>query len=207
MDWPNDPKWAGLTSCSFCKNLTVTQRWLGVSLANGQFLTPPLTKQRYVYILLIMSEQTSSSEYERITRLGSGCICNNLRRAARLVTNYYDKLLEPVGLRMSQATVLVVLYLAGDQTISEMAEKLELDRTTLARNLKPLAHQGLLTIAPGGDQRTRVVALTPEGEAALLKLLPLWEQTQAYMVEGIGEANASLLLTQLSEAAALTYSD
>jgi DNA-binding MarR family transcriptional regulator len=154
-----------------------------------------------------MTERRSSTEYERIAQLGPVCICSNLRRAARLVTNYYDKLLEPVGLRMSQATVLVVLYLAGVQTINEMAEKLELDRTTLTRNLKPLAHQGLLTIAPGSDQRTRVVTLTPEGEAALLKVLPLWEQTQSYMVEGIGEANASLLLAQLSEAAALTYSD
>jgi DNA-binding MarR family transcriptional regulator len=154
-----------------------------------------------------MKEQTSSSEYERIARLSSTCICNNLRRAARLVTNYYDKLLEPAGLRVSQATVLVVLYLSGELTINEMAEQLELDRTTLTRNLKPLAQQGLLTITPGSDQRTRVVVLTSKGEAALLKVLPLWEQTQSYMVEGIGEANASLLLKQLSEAADLTYSD
>ena len=154
-----------------------------------------------------MSEQTSSSEYKRIDQLGSTCICNNLRRAARLVTNYYDKLLEPTGLRVSQITILVVLYRFGVQTINEMAGKLELDRTTLTRNLKPLANQGLLTIAPGSDQRTRVVALTSKGEAVLLKVLPLWEQAQAYMVAGIGEANAALLLTQLSEAAALTYSD
>jgi DNA-binding MarR family transcriptional regulator len=154
-----------------------------------------------------MAKQTSTTEYERIARLSSTCICNNLRRAARLVTNHYDKLLEPAGLRVSQATVLVVIYLSGELTINEMAEQLELDRTTLTRNLKPLAQQGLLTIAPGSDQRTRVVALTSQGEAALLKVLPLWEQTQAYMVEGIGEANASLLLTQLSEAAALTTSD
>jgi DNA-binding MarR family transcriptional regulator len=152
-------------------------------------------------------QRTPNSEYERIAQLGSACICNNLRRTARLVTNYYDKLLEPAGLRVSQATVLVVLYLAGALTINEMAEKLELDRTTLTRNLKPLAQQGFLTIAPGSDQRTRVVTLTPKGEAALLKVLPLWEQTQAYMVEGIGKANASLLLTQLAEAAALTNSD
>jgi DNA-binding MarR family transcriptional regulator len=154
-----------------------------------------------------MTEQTSTTEYERIARLSSTCICNNMRRAARLVTNYYDKLLEPAGLRVSQATVLVVLYLSAEQTINEVAEQLELDRTTLTRNLKPLAQMGLLTIAPGSDQRTRVVTLTPKGEAALLKVLPLWEQTQAYMVEGIGEANASLLLTQLSQAAALTTSD
>jgi DNA-binding MarR family transcriptional regulator len=154
-----------------------------------------------------MLEQTSPTEYERIARLGANCICNNLRRAARLVTNYYDKLLEPSGLRVSQATVLVVLYLADEQTINEMAATLELDRTTLTRNLKPLAQQGLLTIAPGSDQRTRVVTLTPTGKAALLRVLPLWEQTQSYMVEGIGKANASLLLAQLSEAAALTYLD
>lgn len=151
--------------------------------------------------------QTSTTEYERIAQLGSVCICNNLRRAARLVTNYYDKLLEPAGLRVSQATILVVLYLSGAQTINELAEQLELNRTTMTRNLKPLAQKDLLTIVPGGDQRTRVVALTPEGEVALLKVLPLWEQTQAYMVEGIGEANASLLLTQLSQAAALTTSE
>ena len=189
------------------KNLTVISGWFGVLLAREQFLTLTLTKQRYVYILLIMSERIPSTEYERIARLSSACICNNLRRAARLVTNYYDKLLEPAGLRVSQATVLVVLYLGDVQTINEMAEKLELDRTTLTRNLKPLAQQGLLTIVPGSDQRTRVVSLTSEGEAALLNVLPLWEQTQSYMVEGIGEANASLLLEQLSEAAALTYSD
>jgi len=154
-----------------------------------------------------MTEQTSTTEYERIARLSSTCICNNLRRAARLVTNYYDKLLEPAGLRVSQATVLVVLYLAGEQTINQLAEQLELDRTTLTRNLKPLAQQGLLTITPGSDQRTRVVTLSPKGEAALLKVLPLWEQTQSYMVEGIGEANASLLLKQLSQAADLATSD
>ena len=160
-----------------------------------------------MYILLIMAEQTTSSEYERIAQLGSACICNNLRRTARLVTNYYDKLLEPTGLRVSQLTILVVLYRFGTQTINEMAEQLELDRTTLSRNLKPLARQGLLTIALGSDQRTRVVTLTAEGEETLLRVLPLWEQTQSYMVEGIGEANASLLLAQLSEAAALTYSN
>jgi DNA-binding MarR family transcriptional regulator len=166
-----------------------------------------LTKQKYVYILLIMKERSNSTEYERVARLGPVCICNNLRRAARLVTNYYDKLFESTGLRVSQLTILVALYRAGIQTINEMAEKLELDRTTLTRNLKPLAHKGLLTIAPGSDQRTRVVALTPAGEAVLIKALPLWEQAQSYMVEGIGEANAALLLAQLSEAAALVQSD
>ena len=154
-----------------------------------------------------MEAETSFTEHEQIARLGQTCICNNLRRTTRLITNYYDKLLEPTGLRVSQLPILVVLYLANIQTINEMAEKLEMDRTTLTRNLGPLASQGFLTIAPGSDRRTRVVAITPAGEAALIKALPSWEKAQSHMVEGIGEANAALLLAQLSEAATIAYSD
>jgi DNA-binding MarR family transcriptional regulator len=107
------------------------------------------------------------------------------------VTHCYDALLkEPTGLRITQVTMLVVVYLAGPQTINEMAERLDLDRTTLRRNLKPLEHAGLLTVAPGADQRTRVVTLTPQGEQTLLQVLPLWEQAQAHMVAGRRTAGA-----------------
>jgi len=154
-----------------------------------------------------MEERTNPNERERIARLAPACVCNNLRRAARVVTNYYDEMLGPTGLRVSQCTILVVLYLAGPQTINEIAEKLALDRTTLTRNLKPLTYNGLLTIAPGSDQRTRVVTLTAQGEEALMRVLPLWEQAQAHMVKGIGKARVAKLLTQLSETTVLAQQD
>jgi DNA-binding MarR family transcriptional regulator len=150
-----------------------------------------------------MKEQRNLTERERLAQLAPACVCNNLRRAARTVTNYYDELLESTGLRVSQLTILVILYLFGPQTINQIADKLALNRTTLARNLKPLAHKGLLTIASGSDQRSRVITLTAQGEAALLDVLPLWEQAQAHMVEGLGKAQAAKLLTQLSEVAEL----
>jgi len=97
------------------------------------------------------------------------------------------------------------MYLAGPQTINVLAEQLALDRTTLTRNLRPLVQDGLLTITAGHDQRTRVVSLTPQGEEALLRILPLWEEAQAYMVAGIGHAQVATLLAQLSGAAALAH--
>lgn len=99
----------------------------------------------------------------------------------------------------------MVLYLAGPQTINALAEHLALDRTTLIRNLKPLAEDGLLTIASGSDQRTRIVTLAPDGRATLLRALPLWEQAQAHMVAGMGHAQVAALLAQLSDAAALAH--
>ena len=153
-----------------------------------------------------MEPATHTSERARIAQLAASCACQNLRRVARAVTSYYDGLLaEQVGvrIRITQVTMLVVLYLAGPQTINEMAEKLDLDRTTLTRNLKPLVQERLLTIAPGADQRTRVASLTPEGEQKLLEILPLWERAQAHMVDGIGQGQFGAWLNQLSNVATL----
>jgi DNA-binding MarR family transcriptional regulator len=153
-----------------------------------------------------MQSITNSEAQARIANLAATCACQNLRRVSRAVTNYYDELLkEQTGkrIRITQVTMLVVLYLAGPQTINDMAAQLDLDRTTLTRNLKPLAQDGLLKVTPGTDQRTRVVTLTPSGEQKLLEILPLWERAQAHMVTGIGPNQFGGWLAQLSEVAAL----
>lgn len=146
----------------------------------------------------------NNDERARIAHLAATCAWLNLRRASRTLTNHYDALVKAqTGLRITQVPILVVIYLAGPQTINDMAEKLDLDRTTLTRNLKPLEHEGLLSVAPGADQRTRVVTLTTQGTQKLLEVLPLWEEAQARMVEGIGQEQFGGWLAQLSEVAAL----
>lgn len=145
------------------------------------------------------------SERDRIELLARTCACINVRRAARAITNYYDGvLLEACGFRMTQITPLVVLYLAGPQTMHEIAGRLGLDRTTLTRNLKLLETAGLLKTEPGQDQRTRPSALTQHGKNVLLKALPIWEEAQAQVVNGLGEARFRTLLTQLSDVTELT---
>ncbi len=165
-----------------------------------------LTKEKYAYILLNMEKHIDLQERERIARLATACVCSNLRRATRAVTNYYDGLLGQVSdLRVSQVIVLTVLYLAGPQTINELAEMMVLDRTTVGRNLRPLAQQGLLTLTSGSDQRTRVVTLTAQGEETLLRVLPQWEQVQAHMVAQMGQEQVAGFLAQLSSVAARVH--
>ncbi len=155
-----------------------------------------------MYILVIVSER---SEHDRIAYIAQTCAGINLRRASRAITRYYDHvLLRACDLRATQVPLLVVLYLAGPQTINEMADRLDLDRTTLTRNMKPLQERGLLTVGAGADQRTRMVTLTRRGVKTLLKALPAWEQAQAHVVKGIGEERFRALLAQLSNIAAQT---
>lgn len=152
-----------------------------------------------------MREQTTQLDGVKLGIVANTCACFNLRKASRTVTQLYDEILQPSGLLATQFTLLVAIALAGSVTITRLAEELVMDRTTLTRNLKPLERQGLLEIAPGQDQRTRVVTLTASGHEALALAIPLWEQAQASVVEGLGQKRWSTLLSNLSDTVLLTH--
>lgn len=127
------------------------------------------------------------------------CTCMNLRKASRAITQYYDRMLQPTGLRATQFTILVVTATAGSITITKLAKRLVMDRTTLTRNLRPLEKQGLIKISAGEDQRTRCLTLSPNGRKKLAKALPLWEKAQQHFEKGLGQARFQNLLSNLSE--------
>jgi DNA-binding MarR family transcriptional regulator len=140
------------------------------------------------------------------TELGqvvSSCACFNLRKASRVVTQHFDQILKPSGLLITQFTILVAISMAKSGTVNELAERLVMDRTTLTRNLKPMEREKWLKSEPGQDQRTRVISLTPNGEAALAKALPLWKQAQSGVEEALGQQRWNALLSHLAETTAL----
>ena len=133
----------------------------------------------------------------------ANCICFNLRKAARSVTQMYDEALKPSGLRTTQFSLLSVVANCGPAGITELAKKLVTDRTTLTRNLKPLLYQELLEVVDGADRRQRPIALTSRGRDALAQALPLWRELQIRTAEGLGHARWTGLLGDLNEAVSL----
>ncbi len=128
------------------------------------------------------------------------CACFNLRKAARAVTQLYDEVLAPTGLRGTQFPILAVLAAAGAATMTELADALVMDRTTLTRNLKPLLDRGLVERGEGEDRRQRPIAITPAGRDALGRALPLWEKAQARIVGGLGAARWKGMVGDLNAA-------
>ena len=122
---------------------------------------------------------------------GAHCVCFNLRKTARAVTNLYEQIMQPVGLRATQFTLLMVLREIGEAvTITQLADAMVMDRTTLTRDLKPLERAGLLTVNVGEDRRTRCVQLTEAGYKRVIDGLPLWEKAQQQLImHGIGLDN------------------
>ena len=80
------------------------------------------------------------------------CVGFNLRKANRAVSQLYDEMLRPTGIRGTQYSLLVVLKIVGSVLVTELAEKIVMDRTTLSRNLEVMEKQGLVSVTPGEDR-------------------------------------------------------
>jgi DNA-binding MarR family transcriptional regulator len=144
------------------------------------------------------SRASGDVETTAIREVGRRCACFNLRRVARAVTQLYDDLLRPTGLRATQFSVLVALRNLDQSTVNQLADKLVVDRTTLTRNLRPLEEAGFVRTRPGVDRRVRVIALTPAGEEKLHQALPLWREAQGQMRRALGRDRLERLLSDLS---------
>jgi DNA-binding MarR family transcriptional regulator len=150
-----------------------------------------------------MDEHITPINSALLDQASSTCACFNLRKASRVITQHFDEILKPSGLLVTQFTILAAVAMSKSATINELAEMLVMDRTTLTRNLKPLEREGWIKSEPGQDQRTRIVALTANGEAVLAKALPLWKQAQRIVEKTLGPQRLTNLLANLMETTAL----
>lgn len=126
------------------------------------------------------------------------CNCFVVRAAARHVTQFYDQLLAPTGLRTTQLSILANLNRRGPLTINALAEDLITDRSTLSRNILPLERDGLIRIEPtASDRRAKELHLTKAGRNRLHEALRFWAQAQAGFESSFGVRRSAELRTLL----------
>jgi len=127
------------------------------------------------------------------------CACGRLRRATRALTQLYDDLMAPSGLRVTQFSLLRTLEREGTSRMSDLAQVHMLDRTALSRNLDPLVERGLVAIVTGRDARTREVSLTRAGDRAIRGAEPHWKRAQARVAATLGTTKLNALIATLRE--------
>ncbi len=122
------------------------------------------------------------------------CTCLALRQAARHVSQSYDQVLAPSGLRTTQFSILAKLKQHGALTINALAAALVMDRTTLGRNILPLERDGLIAVAPSGaDRRSKQLRLTDAGSARLRAAFKLWGDAQRRFESAFGVKRTAVL--------------
>jgi DNA-binding MarR family transcriptional regulator len=129
----------------------------------------------------------------RGTRLTSGhdpglspCVCSTLRMATRAVTQLYDDVMRPSGLRVTQFSVLVTIARLGEANLRRLTDTLAIDQTTLTRSLNLLERDGLAEQVGHPDGRIKAMKLTVKGRRALARARPLWTQAQDKVLRALG---------------------
>jgi DNA-binding MarR family transcriptional regulator len=123
----------------------------------------------------------------------SDCIVTRLRLATRVVTKVYDDALRPFGLTVSQMALLAVAAEGGVIRQAEVGARLQLDDSTLSRNLERMRTKGWLEEVAEADARVHTHQLTESGHALLEQVVPAWRAAQQRAHELLGESGVKAL--------------
>ena len=128
-----------------------------------------------------------------VDTIASTCVAVRLRRLNRVVTNFYDGALRPLNLKASQLNILVVAAKLGLARPAQVCDFLQLDTSTLSRNVERMRARGWLEVMPDKDARAQPFRLTPQGKRLIEKAFPAWERAQRQAIELLGDEGIALL--------------
>ena len=137
-------------------------------------------------------DQPPSNNIDTIART---CIAGRLRLLNRVVTNFYDDALRPLGVKISQLGVLIVTAKLGIARPAQVCEILQLDTSTLSRTVERMQAPPhcWLEVVPDEDARTQPFRLTVQGRRLIEKAVPAWEEAQRQATELLGDEGIALL--------------
>jgi DNA-binding MarR family transcriptional regulator len=132
-----------------------------------------------------------------------GCTALKLRQLDRQVTRHYDHHVGRAGLKITQYSLLSHVVRLGPVRPSGLAARLQLDASTLTRNLQPLLAQGWIRLGPGEDGRSRLVSATEAGVRKQAEAREAWQQAQRTLHARLGQERVARLHAVLDECLAL----
>jgi DNA-binding MarR family transcriptional regulator len=136
------------------------------------------------------------AQVRSLEKIGSQCFCLHSRMAARTVTRRYNSVLASVGLEVTEFSLLAALAAGKHASVTELAERLAFERTTLVRNLRGMAKRGIIKRSGNAGRSVRYLP-TARGNTLLKMALPLWEKAQAALTGKLRDQNPAEILASL----------
>ena len=128
------------------------------------------------------------------------CLSPRIRQLNRIITRVYDDAMRPLGITASQFTLLTQLAQQDGITAVEIGHTLDIEKSTLSRNLKRLLKDGHITMDPPAGRRGRGLHLTPKGAQAIQQGYPVWREAQTRTINVMGPESRGTLDAFLSQA-------
>src|SRR3989454_2662596 len=133
-----------------------------------------------------MERPATGASGERESVRLSPCVCSTLRMVSRAVTQLYDDILRPSGLRVTQFSILATIARSGEANLRQLEAALAIDQTTLTRSLNLLERDRMIERVPHPDGRIKAMRLTRKGRRVLNVARPLWAQAQDKVLRDLG---------------------
>ena len=130
----------------------------------------------------------------------TACLATRVRQLSRIITRVYDDAMRPLGITASQFTLLTQLANQDSITAVEIGFTLDIEKSTLSRNLKRLLSLGLLVMDPPAGRRGRGLHLTPKGQEVIKLAYPVWQEAQRKASAVMGSDSRTTLDALLNQA-------
>src|ERR1700723_365969 len=130
---------------------------------------------------------------ESIKGVEGVCVCGYVRKLSRIVTAVYDGALADAGLKTSQFSVLIAVANRGKARPAELTELLQMDESTLSRNVERMCARGCLRLERESDRRSHQIEITDKGQALIRKSIPAWQRAQEKVSQRLGLDNVAAL--------------
>ena len=130
------------------------------------------------------------------------CLGGCVRKLNRMVSAIYDGALANAGLKTSQFSVLVSVANRKQARPAELTKHLQLDESTLSRNVERMCTRGWLGLVQDADRRSHVIEVTDKGQALIRKCLPAWQKAQAEVSRRLGTDTVAELRSALRKLSA-----
>ncbi len=135
-----------------------------------------------------MPRQERSTVAAAAARISQECIARRVRRLGRTVTRIFDDALRPHGVGIAQLTILVAIARAGALRPFELGRLLDLEKSTVTRNLERMLARGWIRSRPEPDGNGYRVELQPSGRGLVEQAYPAWSAAQERARRELGEA-------------------
>jgi DNA-binding MarR family transcriptional regulator len=127
------------------------------------------------------------------------CLTFNFQRTARSLVRGFEARVKHLGLSAPQFTSLSLLAGFGELTVTQIADRIGTDRTTMTRNLEVMRVKGWIAPAVSDDLRLHIWTITPTGRALLSEAMPAWREWQAHVVKIFGHDTATTILSAMGK--------
>ena len=120
-------------------------------------------------------------------KVAAECIAYRVRLLNRVITNIYDRALQPLGIKINQANILTMLSLSDNASSTDIAMVLSMEKSTVSRTVDRMRKNGWISVAGHGDGPSQVVSVTPQGRKLMAAVHTQWKKAQKRAAELLGE--------------------